>query len=210
MAEPRPIGYFDEAVVESEFAKKFNNCFVQLKSSEFSTRFWQLQSNSDASSVQFYDAGGTLLSVNSGVITSDLQIFVVFPEEGWYYHPGTDRLYLIYRVPTKQWRRAPNSDNMQISCKAKVGLAPVGISQTLLDCTISPVNEKKDHFLIIDRKFLRIRANPEWSILYYMDAEIGFYNHKEDCYFMPHHWYRLPSSIANKVTYCKYFSPRMK
>lgn len=206
MAEPRHIGYFDQAVIESEFRQKFNNCFVQLKTEHYPLQYWNIDSNSDASEVNFVNVHGEIINIESGYITSNLEIQVVFPEEGWYIHKDRKIPILITRHPGKQWRRAPNKDNMSVRQMTNDGLGNFGLTLDALNSTINPINEGLK-FKVIERKFLLRRwRDTEWSILWYFDAEIGFYNHKEDRYYMTHHWYRLPSSVSTRVTYCKYFS----
>lgn len=206
MAEPRHIGYFDQAVIESEFRAKFNNCFVQLKTEHYPLQFWHIESNSDASDVNFTNQVGDVINIDSGYITSNLEIQVVFPEEGWYIHKQKKYPILITRHPGKQWRRAPNKDNMSVRMMTKEGLTNYGLGVDSLNATIDPLDSVSG-IQIIERKYmLRRYRDTDWSILMYYDAEIGFYSHKEDRYYMTHHWYRLPNSVSNRVTYCKYFS----
>jgi len=206
MAEPRHIGYFDPAVIEPEFRQKFNNCFVQLKTDYYPLQFWHIESNADASEVNFSNAHEEVINIESGYITSNLEIQVVFPEEGWYIHKDRKIPILITRHPSKQWRRAPNKDNMFVRAMTTEGLTHFGLTIESLNSTLDPLNEVPRHQIIARKFLLRRYRDTDWSILWYFDAEIGFYNHTEDKYYMTHHWYRLPSYVSNRVVYCKYFS----
>ena len=58
MANPRPIGYFDEAVVQHEFRAKFNNCFVQLVHPKRKLEFWSIDATNEGNNVNFHNADG--------------------------------------------------------------------------------------------------------------------------------------------------------
>ena len=205
MANPRPIGYFDEAVIESEFRAKFSGCYVQLKHPHLKREFWHIESNNDGSMVNFQNAEGIIININNGVITTELEIEVVFPEEGWYINPESKLPYLFYRHPAKQWRRAPNKENMGvIALKSKI-LHPLGLNQKVLNISLSEIMETPE-YSIINRKYLLQRVDENWSILWFLDVQMGFYNHEQKKYFLTHSWNRLPSSIFKNVVYPKFFS----
>lgn len=205
MGYPRPIGYFDEAVVQHEFRAKFNNCFVQLVHPNMPLEFWAIDASNEGNNVNFHNNAGEIFNISGGTITSEIEIVVNFPEEGWYYEPESHSLVLITRFPARQWRRAPNKDNMLISSLNKDRLIAQHLSAQLLNCTINPINEKEG-FKIINRKYLLKHINSEWSMLWYLDAQIGFYNYTQNKYFMLHSWYRLPSSLFKNIVYPKTFS----
>ena len=153
MGYPRPIGYFDEAVVQHEFRAKFNNCFVQLVHPNMPLEFWAIDASNEGNNVNFHNNAGEIFNISGGMITSDIEIVVCFPEEGWYYSSEGNQLFLLTRFPAKQQQ--------------------------------------------IDDK---------WSLLWYLDAQIGFYSHEQNRYFMLHSWYRLPSALFKNVVYPKTFS----
>lgn len=206
MAYPRPIGYFDTSVIQSEFRAKFNNCFVQLIHPNLPLEYWNIEASSEGNNVNFYSASGETINIKGGVITSEIEIVVCFPEEGWYFDSSNQNLVLITRFPSRQWRRAPNKDNMSIQVLSTGSkLVAAHLSCEILNLTVNPINENHN-FKIINRKYLLRKLNEEWSILWYLDAQIGFYNHKQNRYFMTHSWYRLPSSLFKNIVYPKTFS----
>lgn len=205
MANPRPIGYFDEAVVQHEFRAKFNNCFVQLVHPNMPLEFWAIDASNEGNIVNFHNNAGEIFNISGGMITSDIEIVVCFPEEGWYYSSEGNQLFLLTRFPAKQWRRAPNRDNLHVN-RLQVGkLSSTHLSAGILNHTINPINEGKG-FKIINRKFLQQQIDDKWSLLWYLDAQIGFYSHEQNRYFMLHSWYRLPSALFKNVVYPKTFS----
>ena len=205
MANPRPIGYFDEAVIQHEFRAKFNNCFVQLVHPKRKLEFWAIDATNEGNNVNFHNADGEIFNINGGVITSEIEIVVCFPEEGWYYSQDNKSLFLLTRFPAKQWRRAPNKDNLHVSRLQVSKLSPIHLNAGILNDTINPVNEGNG-FKIINRKFLQQQITDKWSLLWYLDAQIGFYSHEQNRYFMLHSWYRLPSNLFKNIIYPKTFS----
>ena len=207
MANPRPIGYFDEAVVQHEFRAKFHNCYVLLEHPSMPLEYWSIDAANDGMDVYFHNKNDELFNITGGIITTELEIVVKFPENGWYLCPETNYAFLISRYPAKQWRRAPNKENMHCSVfRGDTRIEAVHLSAALLNLTLFPVDEIVGKFKVINRKYLLSRTNAEWSSLFYMNAHIGYYNHVQNKFFMFHSWYRLPSTLFKNVVYPKTFS----
>jgi hypothetical protein len=205
MAEPRRIGYFDESVIESEFKAKFNECFVQLIHPKLKKEFWLLHTNNDGSEVQFTNESGQTMSISGGTIKDNIEICVVFPKEGWYLCGPNLTPVLITRIPRKQWRRAPTKDNVICVSPREFITGPAALNTTTLNSTIYPI-DISPLCTIINRKYLLKSYNDDWSILWYLNAVIGFYHKKKSTVFMLHSWYRLPNGLFKNVVYPKTFS----
>lgn len=211
MANPRVIGYFDQSVVEHEFRAKFNNCYVLLQHPKIPLEYWCIETEDNSGqTVYFYSASGKSFSIKNGTIKSELEIVVKFPEEGWYIDPKQRCVYLITRVPAKQWRRAPNRDNMKIlvapiSPYIDRNLSKVHVSQGILNLTLNPV-DTLDNVQIIGRKYLLAPFNNTWKALYYLNVCIGMYNNYKQEIFMFNSWHRLPAYLFKNVRYGRTFN----
>ena len=214
MATPRVIGYFDQAVVETEFRQKFNGCFVLLQHPKLPLEYWVIETEDNSGkTVHFFNAAGKTFSVTNGVIKSELEIVVKFPEEGWYLDPESKRGYLISRVPSKQWRRAPNRDNMRV-ISFPFGASPhdatkVHVSTEILNLTLSPIDQIND-VQVIGRKYLLCPFNKTWSRLFYLDVCVAMYNRERKEYFVFNSWYRLPPYLFKNVRYPRTFNLKDK
>lgn len=211
MANPRVIGYFDQSVVEHEFRAKFNNCYVLLQHPKIPLEYWCIEAEDNSGQVvHFYNNEGKAFSVKNGTIKSELEIIVKFPEEGWYLDSKSKLVYLITRFPAKQWRRAPNRDNMKvfyapICTHIDRNLAKANLGQGILNLTLNPVDQGHG-VSIIGRKYLLAPHNKTWSALYYLNACIGMYNNETSEYFMFNSWHRLPPYLFKNVRYGRTFN----
>lgn len=206
MAEPRHIGYFDESVVQHEFRAKFANCFVVLENNKLPKQYWHIDTNEDGTSVIFTNARDRVFRVTGGYLDSDTGISVIFPKTGWYIHGDTGMAFFIRRVPRRQWRRAPNRDNMSVSWldDSFAALSEAVLTTDILNQTLNPVNkfskDNKDLYEIIDRKWLIAPYNERFKTIWYLDKVMAVIDTEQNNRVLAlNRWAQLPKEIFGRV-----------
>jgi hypothetical protein len=203
MAEPRHIGYFDESVVKHEFRAKFSNTFVVLDHPRLKRQYWQIDANDDGTNVIFVNAHDHTYRVEGGFLDAKTAIMVVFPKIGWYFHPTVQQVFFIRRIPRRQWRRAPNRDNMQIGWLnpySNIEIQEAVINADILNHTLNPINESNDKkYVIIDRKWLISPYNNRFKLIWYFDKVMAVIDTEQNRVMSLNRWASLPKELFGKV-----------
>ena len=178
-----------DQIVE-EFIKKYKNCWVWFRQSKDTLPLLVLFREYNSGEFIFLHKDTKI----SCVLNTEVEILANFPSPGGFTHKKN--YFVLHRIPARQYRKAPNSENCQITNPLN-GLGNIyGVSSAALDNDILHSAYKKDTLdyktIVTNIKKPRsswrgaaitdefgITSGQEKPILWYMDVPIGYATEKQ-------------------------------